>query len=111
MIFKDIVLRCIDCGCEFVFTAGEQAFYADKGLLNEPRRCPECRSRRRQERDQPIEYPIICAACRREATVPFVPSEDRPVYCEECYRRLRAEGKLPEQGGNREVARGLPRRQ
>lgn len=89
MIFRDIILRCIECGQEFVFTAGEQAFYADKGLLNEPRRCPECRAKRRQEREA-VEYPIICAACGRETTVTFVPREDRPIYCEECYRKLRA---------------------
>lgn len=89
MIFEDIVLLCIDCGQEFVFTAGEQAFYSDKGLLNEPRRCPDCRNRRRQEREQGVQYPIICAECGRESTVPFVPREDRPVYCEDCYRRRR----------------------
>ncbi len=94
MIFKDITLRCSDCGREFIFTAGEQMFYADKGLLNEPRRCPDCRNRRRQEREQGVEYPIICASCGKETTVSFVPSEDRPVYCEECYRRLRARGEL-----------------
>jgi len=90
VVFKDIALQCIECGQEFVFTAGEQMFYADKGLLNEPKRCPECRARRRQEREQGVEYPIICAECGREATVPFVPREDLPVYCDECYRRIRA---------------------
>jgi CxxC-x17-CxxC domain-containing protein len=90
VVFEDITLHCIECGEEFVFTAGEQAFYSDKGLLNEPRRCPECRTRRRQEREQGVEYPIICADCGNESTVPFVPREDRPVYCEECYRKKRA---------------------
>lgn len=86
MIFEDITLRCVECGEEFVFTAGEQSFYADKGLLNEPRRCPTCRELRRQKREQGVRYPIICAQCGRESTVPFIPSEDRPVYCAECYR-------------------------
>lgn len=90
MVFEDIVLRCVECGEEFVFTAGEQAFYSDKGLLNEPRRCPDCRNRRRQEREEGVEYPIICAACGKEATVPFVPHEGRPVYCEACYREIRS---------------------
>ncbi len=90
MIFRDIVLRCADCGQDFVFTAGEQAFYSDKGLLNEPRRCPDCRTRRRQERELGVEYPILCAECGAEATVPFVPREDQLVYCDECYRRRRA---------------------
>ena len=106
MIFKDITLCCVDCGREFVFTAGEQMFYADKGLLNEPRRCPDCRNRRRQEREQGIEYPIICANCGREATVSFVPSEDRPVFCEECYRKLRARNEPAEQDNGDSESRG-----
>lgn len=91
MIFQDITLRCVDCGEEFVFTAGEQAFYADKGLLNEPRRCSTCREVRRQKREQGVLYPIICAACGRESTVPFIPSDDRPVYCSDCYRQFRGQ--------------------
>jgi CxxC-x17-CxxC domain-containing protein len=90
VVFEDITLHCIECGEAFVFTAGEQAFYSDKGLLNEPKRCPECRNRRRQEREQGVEYPIVCASCGEESTVPFVPREDRPVYCETCYRKVRA---------------------
>ncbi len=39
-------LVCRDCGEKFIFTAGEQEFYADKGFLHEPTRCPRCRSRR-----------------------------------------------------------------
>ena len=40
----DKTLVCKDCGAEFVFTEGEQAFYAEKGFTNEPQRCPECRN-------------------------------------------------------------------
>jgi CxxC-x17-CxxC domain-containing protein len=93
VIFQDIVLQCVECGKEFVFTAGEQSFYSEKGLLNEPRRCPDCRNRRKQERQQGIQYPIICSQCGCEATVPFVPKEDRPVYCAECYRKRRNQTK------------------
>ncbi|MFO8144135.1 MAG: zinc-ribbon domain-containing protein [Candidatus Syntrophosphaera sp.] len=39
----DKTLICKDCGNEFVFTEGEQEFYKEKGLVNEPQRCPDCR--------------------------------------------------------------------
>ena len=50
MEFTDKTLVCQDCGKEFVFTAGEQAFYKEKGLDNEPKRCKECRNRRKATR-------------------------------------------------------------
>ena len=46
---KDITLVCKDCGTEFVFTVGEQKFYAEKGFTNQPVRCPECRKARKQQ--------------------------------------------------------------
>ncbi len=46
--FQDETIVCQDCGQEFVFTAGEQAFYKEKGLQNKPKRCPECRRKRKQ---------------------------------------------------------------
>lgn len=39
-MYQDETLTCRDCGKEFVFTASEQAFYAEKGFQNKPRRCP-----------------------------------------------------------------------
>ena len=42
MAFVDKEINCKDCGGPFVFTAGEQEFYAQKGLQNEPARCPRC---------------------------------------------------------------------
>ena len=42
--YEDKTLVCKDCGKDFVFTAGEQEFYAQKGLTNEPKRCPDCRA-------------------------------------------------------------------
>ena len=50
MEFTDKTLVCKDCGNEFVFTAGEQTFYKEKGLDNEPKRCKECRDKRKAER-------------------------------------------------------------
>ena len=46
----DKTLVCSDCGKEFVFTEGEQAFYAEKGFTNEPKRYPDCRKARKEQR-------------------------------------------------------------
>lgn len=51
MEFQDKTLTCIDCGSEFTFTAGEQEFYKEKGLDNEPKRCRECREKKKAERE------------------------------------------------------------
>ena len=48
---QDKTLVCKDCGAEFVFTVGEQQFYAEKGFTNEPQRCPNCRKARKQQRN------------------------------------------------------------
>ena len=48
MSYADKTLTCRDCGTQFVFTAGEQEFYAQKGFTNEPTRCPACRQARKQ---------------------------------------------------------------
>lgn len=47
----DKVIKCKDCGNEFVFTEGEQAFYQEKGFTNDPVRCPECRKAKKQNRN------------------------------------------------------------
>ena len=46
MEYHDKVLKCSECGAEFVFTAGEQMFFADKGFKNEPKRCKACKAKR-----------------------------------------------------------------
>lgn len=45
----DKTLVCKDCSKEFVFTEGEQDFYKEKGLTNEPQRCPDCRKAKKQQ--------------------------------------------------------------
>ena len=92
LAFADKPLRCRDCGIDFFFTAGEQEFYATKGLLNDPQRCPACRANRRRERngEQPREmHRVTCAECQAETTVPFLPRLGRPVYCSICFERIR----------------------
>ena len=87
-MYQDKTLICKDCGAEFVFTAGEQEFYASKGLTNEPQRCKACRdaSRNRQKPERTM-YTAVCASCGRECKVPFQPRDDRPVYCSDCFAK------------------------
>lgn len=93
MAFEDKRLTCRDCGVEFIFTAGEQGFYLEKGLLNEPQRCPGCRANRRVQRAGGTAREmttVTCASCGTDTTVPFVPRLDRPVYCSPCFDKVRA---------------------
>ena len=48
-MYNDKNLTCADCGQEFVFTASEQDFYAQRGFT-EPRRCASCRASRKAAR-------------------------------------------------------------
>jgi CxxC-x17-CxxC domain-containing protein len=90
--FEDKTLICRDCSAPFTFTGGEQGFYVEKGLLNEPQRCPGCRATRRRERTSGGRSmtTVTCAGCGGDATVPFVPRMDRPVYCSACFEQERA---------------------
>ena len=92
MAFEDKTLTCKDCGKEFVFTAGEQEFYAEKGFENEPQRCRDCRDKRRRGREggERQMFKVICADCGKETEIPFQPKDDRPVYCRECFSKHRS---------------------
>jgi len=86
-MYEDKTLVCKDCGQEFIFTAGEQEFYAEKGFENEPTRCKDCRTARKNSLRGPREvYEIVCASCGKVDQVPFEPRHDRPVFCRDCYQ-------------------------
>ena len=92
-MYEDKTLVCKDCGAEFVFTAGEQQFYAEKGFQNEPQRCKACRDARKAGGKAPREmHEATCARCGGVAKVPFQPTNDRPVYCSACYAEMKNEG-------------------
>ena len=87
-MYEDKTLVCKDCGNEFVFSAGEQEFYAEKGFEIEPQRCKECRDNRKNTLKQSrIMYEIVCAECGKVDKVPFEPRNDKPVYCSECFSK------------------------
>ncbi|MFC1934739.1 CxxC-x17-CxxC domain-containing protein [Chloroflexota bacterium] len=106
MSFQDKTLECSDCGNTFTFSADEQEQFQLRGYTNEPKRCPGCRQARKSERygnggssygndsygDKPRRqlFPAVCADCGKETEVPFEPSQGRPVYCSDCYRKVRA---------------------
>lgn len=97
MEFQDKVLKCVDCGADFIFTAGEQLFFHDKQFKNEPKRCKNCKTKRSQAlgiphsnssgNSQRVETKAICSGCKRETTVPFKPTQGRPVFCRECFQQ------------------------
>lgn len=91
--FQDRVLKCSECGTEFVFTAGEQHFFHDKNFKNEPKRCKACKTKRQMGGSpsgySKVETTVNCSQCGRETTVPFKPTQGRPVYCRECFQSRR----------------------
>jgi len=96
MEFQDKQLKCVDCGADFVFTAGEQLFFYDKQFKNEPKRCKNCKGKRvavlGASHGQPYaktETRTNCSHCGKETTVPFRPTQGRPVLCRECFQQKR----------------------
>ena len=94
--FEDTTIVCIDCGKDFVWTGGEQLFFHDKGLQNPPKRCKPCKQAKNERLSaiaaaqaagvkQRIEVAVYCAKCNAHTTVPFYPSQGRPVYCRSCF--------------------------
>jgi CxxC-x17-CxxC domain-containing protein len=96
-VYQDRTLTCRDCGESFVFSAGEQEFFATKGLTNDPQRCPTCRTAAKRARDTGAQagsreyHAALCSSCGGQAVVPFQPRNDRPIYCSTCFERIRAE--------------------
>jgi CxxC-x17-CxxC domain-containing protein len=120
--YQDKTLACRDCGQEFVWTAGEQEFYAQRGLVNQPGRCPDCRRARKSqqggggggyasgggygasggggyERAPRQMYPAVCSECGKETQVPFQPRGDKPVYCSDCFAARRQPASFGGGGG------------
>ncbi|MFH1647819.1 MAG: zinc-ribbon domain containing protein [Chloroflexota bacterium] len=96
MSFQDKSIQCTDCGTTFTFSAEDQEFFQSKGYTNEPKRCPDCRQARKSERygsgygGAPRQmFPVTCAECGKSTEVPFQPRGDKPVYCSDCYRKVR----------------------
>lgn len=89
-MYEDKTLKCKDCGNDFIFTVGEQEFYAERGFQNEPQRCKNCRDQRKNNGKPARElFTTTCVRCGGEARVPFHPSNERPVYCSKCYEAMK----------------------
>lgn len=97
--FEDRSILCIDCTKEFTWTVGEQVFFRDKQLQNPPKRCKECKQAKNERLAaiataqasgvrQRIEVAVNCARCNASTTVPFYPSQGRPVYCRSCFLEM-----------------------
>ena len=87
MEFVDRALICVDCGREFVFTAGEQLFFQDKQFQHDPKRCKTCKAQRTGTLRVRAETTTTCAECGQKTTVPFKPTQGRPVLCRSCFQK------------------------
>ena len=88
--YTDETLVCIECGNEFVFTAGDKAFYAQQGYTNKPKRCKNCRDAKKNANRPARQYfYATCSECGAEAKLTFEPSSDKPVYCSACFEKRR----------------------
>jgi len=114
-VYTDETLNCVDCNSQFIFSSGEQQFFASKGFQNKPNRCPECRSARKAQRGATggggggvgagagggygasagggmsrgasrEMFQTTCSQCGQTAEVPFQPRGDKPVYCRDCFQ-------------------------
>ena len=111
-MYTDETLSCVDCNSQFIFSSGEQQFFASKGFQNKPNRCPDCRAARKAQRGNAGSsgssrsygggggggggygaremYSVTCSECGQAAEVPFQPRGDKPVYCRDCFARQRS---------------------
>jgi CxxC-x17-CxxC domain-containing protein len=98
MTFKDKAIQRSDCGATFIFSVEDQEFFHSKGYTNEPKRCPSCRQARKAGRygnesrgyGAPRQmFPATCTECGKDTEVPFEPYWGKPVYCSDCYRKVR----------------------
>ena len=102
MEFNDRVLKCSDCSSDFIFTAGEQLFFFDRQFKNDPKRCKLCKAKRAglgRAADGAVAAAALplsrtetrteCSACGVETTVPFKPTQGRPVFCRSCFQLKR----------------------
>jgi CxxC-x17-CxxC domain-containing protein len=105
MSFQEKSLRCSDCGTTFALTIQEQELFVSRGLTNEPKRCSWCRAAKKIELNEKTKgsfsygyrvqrqmFPARCAECGKNTQVPFEPRSGRPVYCSDCYRKVRVSG-------------------
>jgi CxxC-x17-CxxC domain-containing protein len=88
--YADRTINCVDCGVDFIHSAADQEYYAQKGFASDPKRCTSCRASRRAAREGGYDVRDIgCSSCGNQAQVPFRPRMDRPVYCSDCFRTVR----------------------
>lgn len=95
MSLVDKTRTCVDCGEPFTFSAGEQEFFQRKGFQNDPKRCKACKAQKRvpgngHTREQ---FDAVCGDCGQKTTVPFKPTNGRPVYCRACFEVRQAAGR------------------
>ena len=89
-MYEDKILGCVECGEEFIFSAGNQQFFAERGLMYEPKRCKACRdAHKRAVLSSTKWFSAVCADCGNEVWLPRKPNPDSPVYCTECFVKRR----------------------